>query len=88
LQEKKLFRQLKSTKIVADESFLTEDQKEYLKQAPNRQEYVDDLELMTKEVLFYSKKKEWIQMKVDFYREEVEERVNEEFLNLKLHGFL
>jgi hypothetical protein len=64
---------------------LTEDQKEYLKQAHNRQEYFDDLKLMAKEVLFYSKKKEWIQMKVDYCREEVDERVKEKFMTQQLH---
>jgi hypothetical protein len=73
---------------VYDESFLTEEQKQYLEKAPNMQEYVDGLELLAKKALFYSKKKEWIQMRADFYREQMEEKISEDaLLGLQLNGF-
>jgi hypothetical protein len=69
------FRLKITPKIVHDESVLTQEQRDYLNQAPDLQDYVNGLQEYSKKVLFYVKQKEWQQKKIDYIKECVADEI-------------
>jgi hypothetical protein len=64
-------------KIVHDESVLTQEQRDYLNQAPDLEEYVNALQEYSKKILFYVKQKEWQQKKIEYIKECVADEILE-----------
>lgn len=64
-----------------DLTYLTDEHKDYLSKAIDVEKYVEDLHKFSHEVLIYSKKKEWLQMRIDNCTKRIDEAVKEKVLS-------
>lgn len=73
-----LFRLANAEKKVYDSSILSQERKDYLAQAIDIPEFLKGHEEFKRKALFYMKKKEWTQMRMQFLQEQLDDKLARE----------
>ena len=76
------FRLAKTDKPVYDSSILSTERRDFLNYAIDSKAYLEGYENFTKHVLYYVKKKEWMQKRVQYAQQLVDDAILDQTIEL------